>query len=298
MRAFSNYSYTALGACPFCNQAFKSPGALANHMGNVHPNLQYRPRKRKHGNRCTSEHGTDVTQDLASTSEFVADQDLEQRLTGLFSHSGVLSPQEHDCGELPRRPREEIIYYRDEHNVDPQDSLSDANTPTEDGTISFPVEREAGKVIAAHRFLRQRDPTYNFFQPFQNALDCKLARFCYSAHVPKARIDKFFKDGFLGGTSDTERSPLAPIYRTRFSFHAAHGLYRKLDDMIIDPAWKNGVVYFRLGKGTEFWYRDVLQVLKYLLRRKSFALHMFWAPVMNFDGRRERVYMEMTTASW
>ena len=68
--------------------------------------------------------------------------------------------------------------------------------------------------------------------------------------------------------------------------------------MIIHPAWKNGFVDFRLGKGTEFWYRDVLQVLKYLLRRKSFAPHMIWAPVKNLDGRRERVYTEMNTASW
>ena len=182
--------------------------------------------------------------------------------------------------------------------ADHQDSLSDANTPTEDGTISFPVEREAGKAIAAHLFVRQRDPTYNFFQSFQNALYFKLARFFYTVHVPKARIDECFKDGFLGWKSDTQRSPLAPMYRIRFSFRSAQGFYRKLNDMISDSAWKNGFVDFRLGKGTEFWYRDILQVLKYLLRRKSFAPHMFWVPVKNFDGQHERVYMEMNTASW
>ena len=67
---------------------------------------------------------------------------------------------------------------------------------------------------------------------------------------------------------------------------------------MMDPAWKNGFVDFRLAKGTEFWYRDILQVLKYLLRRKSFAQHMFWALVKNFDGQDERVYTEMNIASW
>jgi len=123
-------------------------------------------------------------------------------------------------------------------------------------------------------------------------------RFFYSAHVPKARIDEFFKDGFLRAKTDTTGLPLAPILYARFSFHSAYGLYQKLDNMMMDPAWKNGFVDFRLAKGTEFWYRDILQVLKYLLRRKSFAQHMFWALVKNFDGQDERVYTEMNIASW
>ena len=174
----------------------------------------------------------------------------------------------------------------------------DTNECTEDGTISFPLEREAGKVIAAYLFVRQWDPTYNFFRAFQNALDFKLARFFYSAHVPKVRIDEFYTDGILAAQTDAEGSPLAPILPTRFSFHSVYGSYHKLDDMVMDPGWKNGVVNFRLAKNTEFWYRDILQVLKYLLRWKSFSSHMFWAPVKNIDGRHERVYTEMNTASW
>jgi len=53
--------------------------------------------------------------------------------------------------------------------------------------------------------------------------------------------------------------------------------------MIIDPVWKNGLVDFGLAKKTEFWYWDILEVLKYLLRLKLFAPHMFWAPVRHFD---------------
>jgi len=80
-------------------------------------------------------------------------------------------------------------------------------------------------VIAAYPFVRQRDPTYNFFRPFQNALDFKLARFFYSAYVPKVRIDEFFKDGILAAQTDVEELPLATILPTRFSFHSVYGLY-------------------------------------------------------------------------
>jgi len=177
-------------------------------------------------------------------------------LTRLLSDSGVFSLQRNECNELLRGPCEEIIFDRDEDNRDsnPQDSLSDANKCTEDGTISFPQERETGKVIVVYLFVRQRDPTYNFFRPFQNTLDFKLTRFFYSAHVLQVRIDEFFKDGILAAKTDAEESPLAPILPTRFSFHSAYGLYQKLDDMMMDPAWKNSVMDFRLAKGTEFWY--------------------------------------------
>ncbi|KAF8416221.1 hypothetical protein EV426DRAFT_541407 [Tirmania nivea] len=86
---------------------------------------------------------------------------------------------------------------------------------------------------------------YNFFRPFQHVLDFKLARFFYSSQVPKTRIDEFFKDDFFGQKTDTRRTP-------RFSFHSAYTLFQKIDEMIIDPPWKNGFVDFRLAKGTEF----------------------------------------------
>jgi len=63
---------------------------------------------------------------------------------------------------------------------------------------SFPVEREAGKAISTYPFVIHRELMYNFFQPFQNALYYKLARFLYESHVLRARIDEFFKAGLLG----------------------------------------------------------------------------------------------------
>jgi len=66
----------------------------------------------------------------------------------------------------------------------------------------------------------------------------------------------------------------------------------------MDLLWKNGFVDFRLAKNTEFWYRDILESLKYLLRWKSFAAHMCWALVRHFDIQQDTVYTEMNTATW
>jgi len=145
---------------------------------------------------------------------------------------------------------------------------------------TFPGDREAGKAISTYPFVIQRELMYNCVQPFQNTLEYKVARFLSESHVPRAQIDEFFKDGLLGQRMDAQRS--SSDCSTRFSFRSASTLYRKIDDMAMDPPGKNGFVDFRLAKNTEFWHRDILESLKYLLRRKLFATHMCWAPVKHF----------------
>jgi len=51
------------------------------------------------------------------------------------------------------------------------------------------------------------------------------------------------------------------------SFNSAHTLYNKIDHMTADPQWRNGYMDFQLAKNREFWYRDVLECIKDLLRR-------------------------------
>ena len=240
-----------------------------------------RKRKRTHTSDCDNE--LDTRNDLGS----------EVALRQLFSEFPDFTSQ--DNVDKSQELREDITYVQD--NPDSEDTSSDITEPIEN-VMSFPGEREAGKAISVLPFVKERQPMYNFFRPFQNAMDFKLARFFHSAHVPKARIDEFFRDGFLEGQSDAPGSIPVCVGSPGFSFRSSHTLYQKIDEMIIDPPWKNGFVDFRLAKNTEFWYRDILKVLKYLLRRKSFQPHMSWAPVKQFDSQQERVYTEMNTASW
>ena len=157
-------------------------------------------------------------------------------------------------------------------------------------TIHFPVHREAGKVVAPYHFQKPRDPRYNFLRPFQNAMGYKLARFFCSARVPRTHIDEFVCNGFLTAGSDASRMT--------FSYHSGYTMYQKIDEIVIDRQWKNGFIDFRLAYNTEFWYRDIMSILKYLLWRKSFASHLVWAPIEHFDYHGERVYTEMHSGTW
>jgi len=212
---------------------------------------------------------------------------MEGRLQDLFPDYSQLSdlvPRNHE-----RDQRCEEMSCGDDTHV--QDQESDA-TPPADNAIQIPMDREAGKAVAAYPFQKPRDPKYNFWWPFRNAMDYKLTCLFCLAHVPRVQVDEFFRSGFLTSGSD------ASHISATFSFKSSYTLYKKIDKMAIDPPWKNGFVDFKLATNIEFWYRDILLVLKYLLRQKSFASQMVWTPIQHYDSQGERVYTEMNTGTW
>jgi len=225
-----------LGACLLCDQPFKSAGTLVNHIEREHLKGQS---KRKHAN--TNEESSHSEMQESDARQPPHCQGFEVELGRLFSEFPDFFPTNE---ALERTDYVDITHGIDTDNEDAEALPSDMNESIEDLT-SFPADRQAGKAISASPFIKQRQPSYNFFSPFQNILDFKLARFFYTAQVSKARIDKFFKAGFVEQGTDTGR-------RLRFSFHSSHGLYQKLDTMIIDPVWKNRFVDFKLAKNTEF----------------------------------------------
>ena len=99
-------------------------------------------------------------------------------------------------------------------------------------------------------------------------MDYKLVRFFCSACVTRTHVDEFFRNSFPSIGSDAS-------YVT-FSYHSAYTLYKIIDEMVMDLQWKNLFVDFKLANNTDFWYRDIMSILKYLLRWKSFASHIVW----------------------
>jgi len=55
---------------------------------------------------------------------------------------------------------------------------------------------------------------------------------------------------------------------------------------------------FQLAKNREFWHREVLECIKYLLCHQCYAESIVWSLVREFDGFGESVYSEMHTADW
>ena len=85
-------------------------------------------------------------------------------------------------------------------------------------------------------------------------MDYNLADFFCSERLLRTQVDEIFRKGFLSAQSDA--------CHVIYSYHSVYILYKKIDEMVIDPQWKNGFVDFKLAKNTEFWYRDIMLVLK------------------------------------
>ena len=70
---------------------------------------------------------------------------------------------------------------------------------------------------------------------------------------------------------------------------------RELNDQ---PQWRCGTVNFHLQQGCVFYYRDIKSTIRYVLRQRTFAEHMIYEPVREFDAEGNRVYTDMHTGDW
>lgn len=278
-----------LGACPFCNVLFKSPGALANHLAAKHSDksLPFKRMKPKaiSGNQAESDE-ENQTSDVARGANTIS-QGGEAR--ELYKMVEVFDSGTAGSDEIFTSDVVELVPYitvPDDSDVTQSDTLEVTTSQIQ----QFPDFREAGKALCAYK-QRSLDAA-KCHSPFMSAKDYKLARFFHSAQVPLHQIDNFFKEDFL--QTSQVRIPTSH----GFSFNSAYTLCQQWDKMTKDPQWKNGFVDFKMAPNTEFWYRDLLECIMYLLRRKSYAKNMLWSPVREFDAVGERVYTEMNTASW
>jgi len=177
-----------VGACLLCDQPFKLASALVNHIERENYKAQS---KRKCSN--TNKESSYSEMQESDTRQPPHCQDFEVELGRLFSEFSEFCPANQ---ALERTNYINITYGIDTDNEDTEGLPLDANESIKDYR-SFPVDHQAGKAISASPFIKQRQPSYNFFSPFQNILDFKLARFFYAAQVSKAQIDEFFKMGFV-----------------------------------------------------------------------------------------------------
>ena len=229
-------------ACPFCNWLFKSPDAFANYLEKIHTG-QSLPIKWKQAISSN-----DQTPKMTSLRENISGGNLCDALYSQFADYSELTDLILPARDKDER-REKMLHGDDSLVGDRVNDSSDSNPPFED-TIHFPVDREARKVVAPYPFQQPSDLGYNFLRSFQNAMDYKLARFYYSARVPRTHVDEFVCNGFLNAGSDASCAT--------FFYHLAYTLYKKIDEMVMDPECKNGFVDFKLAKNTEFWYRDIM----------------------------------------
>jgi len=58
------------------------------------------------------------------------------------------------------------------------------------------------------------------------------------------------------------------------------------------------MVDYPLLNGVQFYYRNIISMVKYLLRQKAYAGDMVWGPQEEYDREGNQVYSEINTVIW
>ena len=102
------------------------------------------------------------------------------------------------------------------------------------------------------------------------------------------RIDEFFYSVFAPQSLSV-------------SFNSAHILCNKVVQMEQDfgvPIWHRGIATYTITGQQEFFHRDILQCIAYLLKQKAFPSHWAWKSKKVFDYEGVRQYNELYTGDW
>ena len=182
-------------------------------------------------------------------------------------------------------------------DIEPQadpvpDNSPDANPYSADHTQRIASRYQVTHVISQSAF-PQCPTNYNHLYAVLNPRDYMPARFFALRKVPKTRIYEFYRDNLSSALCCGNPTPGFGL-----SFHSGHTCYQETIHLIDDPEWKTGIVQYALRPKSEFRYRNILQFIHHLLRQRAIVNHMHWKPIQVFDKDKERIYCDMTTATW
>ena len=122
--------------------------------------------------------------------------------------------------------------------------------------------------------------------PFASEHGFKLASWFIESKVSKGRINEYFSNG-LDNSTDAG-------YRSMYTLEKH---LRELDPYGQYPQWFEGQVEDST-RILPFFYRNVLDCVRYLLRQIAYRDDFVYAPRREYDPKGERIYAEMHTADW
>jgi len=168
---------------------------------------------------------------------------------------------------------------------------SDTEIP-DDSTSSLPGSHEhyprAGEAIGdVNGFEQQNSNLYeDLWAPLSCAQGFNRASWFIPSKVPKSRINEYFSGG-LGSSVLVGHS----------SMHTLENQLLSLDPHSSCLPWVEGPV--EDSKRTlPFFYRNVLDCVRYLLHQIAYQDDLVYAPRREFHPNGERIYAEMHTADW
>lgn len=253
--------------CSFCRKRYARAGAYEKHLRTTHSNL-------------------DII--LASTILNPPANSTEHHETGIFADNaaskGSDSDYESDAASDPAGYERNAMNDEPMHEYDTQ-VLGD-NTSSVPATSShYPGAGEPiGDVEGYEEELRNL--CENAWAPFTNAQGFKLASWFIESKVPKSRINNYFSSG-LGNPASVGYS----------SMYTLENHLQSLDPFGLYLQWLEGQVEDGM-RTLPFFYRNILDCVRYLLRQITYRDDLVYAPRREYDQAGQRIYAEMHTADW
>jgi Plavaka transposase len=126
----------------------------------------------------------------------------------------------------------------------------------------------------------------NPWNPFTCGQGFKLASWFIESKVPKSRINEYFTNQ-LGNSDSVGYS----------SMHTLENFLRRLDPHGPYLQWFEGQAEDD-QRTLPFFYRNILDCVRYLLRQIAYRDDLVYAPRREYDQDGQRIYAEMHTADW
>jgi hypothetical protein len=141
------------------------------------------------------------------------------------------------------------------------------------------------------------DHGIDLWSPFCCEEEYRLAHWCIQHTMNRAALNERFRN---------------PTRATVSDFTSSNRLFKRLHEMSYPMgihSWKSGTVcYNRLAdsynlcnnESTRFNYRNPVQCIEFLTQQPAFREHMSYAPAMQFNDAKERIYSEVKSSdrSW
>jgi len=196
------------------------------------------------------------------------------------SHSDYESGPPGDPDSSERDEPDDMLRRKPETEV-----LNDNRYPVTAEQEDYPG---AGEVIGEVKEYKEecRDLCENPWAPFPSAPGFKHASWFIESKVSKTRINDYFSNGIGDSTSVGYNS-----------MHTLENLLRHLDRYSPYLQWLERHV--EDGQRTlPFLYRNLLDCVRYLLRRIAYRHDLVYEPRREYDQSGQRIYAEMHTSDW
>ena len=147
--------------------------------------------------------------------------------------------------------------------------------------------------LPSNRQISQDMPNSKTYWHFENEYQWHLSGIClYPEPLPNSRIQRIAVQKYNPCLQHGREFNSITDFKKRVGMLATKGEWR------IGYAKPHKNVGVWAPKRAEFWYRDSLEVLKYLVGDARLASEMKWAPEKVYNPNGQRLYSELWSTDW